>query len=99
MNTQYRRSGSKKRRAPDFEALSRELAGLPVAPPEPPAPRKNTKRYLVERLREPLIEAARRQHTMEDLAAFLGRRGIPIRPATLRRYLGPINPRRVASDG
>jgi hypothetical protein len=98
MSTQYRRPRSKKRRAPDFETLSRELAGLPVAPPDPlgpHAPRKNTKRYVVERLREPLIEAARRQHTMEGLAAFLGRRGIAIRPEQQARrgWRLPAKPR------
>ena len=57
MSTQYRRSGSKKRRAPDLDALSRTLAALPVAAPEPRPPRTDTKRYVVERLREPLREA------------------------------------------
>ena len=46
--------------AVDFAGVARELAGLPVAPPAPRAPhapRTDTKRHLIERLREPLLDA------------------------------------------
>lgn len=81
--------------AVDFAAIEREIAALPAAPP---GPRANTKRYQVERLREVLLDAmANRRQSPEALAELLAGLGIVIRPATLRRYLGPIHPHRTAS--
>jgi hypothetical protein len=84
--------------AVDFAGVARELAGLPVAPPAPRAPRAprtDTKRHLIERLREPLIDAMVSRHqSPATLAELLGRWGIAIRPETLRRYLGPITKHR-----
>ena len=81
--------------AVDFAAIEREIAALPAAPP---GPRANTKRYQVERLREVLLDAmANRRQSPESLAELLAGLGIAIRPATLRRYLGPIHPHRTAS--
>ena len=83
--------------AVDLAAIEHELAGLPECAP---APRANTKRHLIERLREPLLDALVNRHqSPATLAELLGRWGIAIRPATLRRYLGPItqHPRRAAT--
>jgi hypothetical protein len=78
--------------AVDFAAIARELATLPERAPDP---RANTTRYLIERLREPLLDAMVCRHqSPATLAELLGRWGIAIRPATLRRYLGPITERR-----
>jgi hypothetical protein len=84
--------------AVDLAGVVRELAALPVAAPDPRAPRAprtDTKRYLIERLRESLFDAMVNRHqSPEALAELLGRWGIAIRPTTLRRYLGPITERR-----
>ncbi len=78
--------------AVDFAAIEGELAGLPERAPDP---RVNTKRRLIERLREPLLDAMVSRHqSPETLAELLGRWGIAIRPETLRRYLGPITEHR-----
>lgn len=78
--------------AVDFAAIEGALAGLPERAPEP---RANTKRYLIEQLREPLLDAMVSRHqSLETLAELLGRWGIAIRPETLRRYLGPITEHR-----
>ena len=78
--------------AVDFAAIARELATLPERAPDP---RANTTRYLIERLREPLLDAMVCRHqSPATLAELLGRWGIAIRPDTLRRYLGPIAPPR-----
>ena len=97
MNTPYRRSGSKKPRAPDLDALTRTLAALPVAAPEPRPPRTDTKRFTVERLREPLRQALAQGYSFARLAAILTRAGLTIHASTLRHYLGPV--RSGASDG
>lgn len=89
-------AGKRKSRPLNVEALSRELAALPVVPP---APRHNAKRDLIEQLREPLLEAVRRHHTLKALAAFLRERGVDIHPTTLRRYLGPVRAARAPSPG
>ena len=98
MSTPYRYSGSKnKPRAPDLEALSRTLVTLPVASPEPRAPRTDTQRYVVERLRKPLRQALAQGYSFARLAAILTRAGLTIHASTLRHYLGPV--RSGASDG
>lgn len=78
--------------AVDFAAIEGELAGLPERAPDP---RVNTQRRLIERLREPLLDAMVSRHqSPKTLAELLGRWGIAIRPETLRRYLGPITEHR-----
>ena len=57
MSARSRRPGSGKPRAPDLQALAGALAALPPAAPGPRAPRPDTKRFSVERLREPLRQA------------------------------------------
>ena len=79
----------------DFAAIARELAALPE---RAVGRRTDTKRYFVERLREPLTDAvANRRLSLSTLAEFLRARGIEIRPDTLRRYLGPIASHRIAA--
>ena len=99
MSTPYRhrRSGSKKPRAPDLDTLSRTLATLPVPSPEPRAPRTDTQRYVVERLREPLRQALAQGYSLARLAEILTRAGLTLHTSTLRHYLGPV--RSDASDG
>jgi hypothetical protein len=95
MSTHYRRSGSKKPRAPDLDALSRTLATLPS--PEPRAPRTDTQRSVVERLREPLRQALAQGYSFARLAEILARAGLTVQASTLRHSLGPV--RSDASDG
>ena len=83
--------------AVDFAGVARELAGLPVAAPEPRPPRTDTQRYVVERLREPLREAQAQGYSLARLAAILTGAGLTIHASTLRHYLGPV--RSGASDG
>ncbi|NMQ20629.1 hypothetical protein E4P82_16365 [Candidatus Competibacter phosphatis] len=79
----------------DVAALSRELAALPAVPP---TARPRTQRDLIEQLREPLIEAlVDRHYSFAALAEVLSQWGIDIRPDTLRRYLGPVDPNRRVS--
>ena len=66
-------------------------------PTLPPRARTDTKRYLIERLRGPLRQAmTQRGYSFAELAAVLTRAGLTVHASTLRQYLGPINPRRVA---
>ena len=83
----------------DLAALAQELATLP---PAERTPRTNTKRYLIEQLREPLVDAlVNRHYSFIALAEILGQRGIHIHPVTLSHYLSPIDrsARRIVSDG
>ncbi len=75
--------------------LARMLDGLPDASVE--AGRPNTKRYLVERLRDSLRAAiAQRGYTVALLAHHLRAKGIDITAPTLYRYLGSVRPYRQA---
>lgn len=97
MNARSRRPGSGKPRAPDLEALAGAIAALPPAAPGPRAPRPDTKRFAVERLREPLRQAQARGYSVVELAAILTRAGLAIHASTLGQYLGPA--RSGAPDG
>ena len=97
MSTPYRRPQSRKPRAPDLDALTRTLAALPVAAPGPRPPRTDTKRFAIERLREPLRQAQAQGYSLAQLAAILTRAGLTVHASTLRQYLGPV--RSGASDG
>lgn len=89
MSARSRRPGSGKPPAPDLEALAGALAALPRAAPPPRAPRPDSKRLAVERLREPLRQAQARGYSIVALAAILTRAGLAIRASTLGQYLGP----------
>ena len=97
-----RERSAKGRRKPcplDLAVLAQELATLP---PVERMPRKNTKRYLIEQLREPLVDAlVNRHYSFIALAEVLGQRGIHIHPVTLSHYLSPIDrsARQATSDG
>jgi len=81
----------------DWDALSRTLAPLPVAAPEARAPRTDTQRSAVERLREPLRQARVQGCSFARRAAILTRAGSTLHASTLRHSLGPV--RSGASDG
>lgn len=94
-NRKHRQPSVLSARSVDVDALSRELAALPAVPP---AARVHTKRDLIEQLREPLREArVDRHYSFTALAEVLRQWGIDIRPDTLRRYLGSVDPNRVVS--
>ena len=94
-NHKHRQPSASPVRSVDVTALSRELAALPAVPP---TARPRTKRDLIEQLREPLIEAlVDRHYSFAALAEVLSQWGIDIRPDTLRRYLGPVDPNRRVS--
>ena len=94
-NSKYRQPSVPPVRSVDVAALSRELAALPAVPP---TARPRTQRDLIEQLREPLIEAlVDRHYSFAALAEVLSQWGIDIRPDTLRRYLGPVDPNRRVS--
>lgn len=93
MSARSRRPGSGKPRAPDLQALAGALAALPPAAPGPRAPRPDTKRFAVERLRQ----AQARGYSVVELAAILTRAGLAIHASTLSQYLGPA--RSGAPDG
>lgn len=78
----------------EVERLERVIGELPTIPPRA---RTDTKRYLIERLREPLLQAmSQRGYSFAGLAAILTQAGLTVHASTLRQYLGPINARRVA---
>jgi hypothetical protein len=78
----------------EVERLERVIGELPTIPPRA---RTDTKRYLIERLREPLRQAmTQRGYSFAGLAAILTQAGLTVHASTLRQYLGPIHPRRVA---
>jgi len=78
----------------EVERLERVIGELPTIPPRA---RTDTKRYLIERLRGPLRQAmTQRGYSCAALAAVLTRAGLTVHASTLRQYLGPIDPRRVA---
>ena len=94
-NSKYRQPSVPPVRSVDVAALSRKLAALPAVPP---TARPRTQRDLIEQLREPLIEAlVDRHYSFAALAEVLSQWGIDIRPDTLRRYLGPVDPNRRVS--
>lgn len=94
-NIEHRKPSASPVRSVDVAALSRELAALPAVPP---TARPRTQRDLIEQLREPLIEAlVDRHYSFAALAEVLSQWGIDIRPDTLRRYLGPVDPNRGVS--
>lgn len=94
-NIEHRKPSASPVRSVDVAALSRELAALPAVPP---TARPRTQRDLIEQLREPLIEAlVDRHYSFAALAEVLSQWGIDIRPDTLRRYLGPVDPNRRVS--
>lgn len=94
-NIEHRKPSASPVRSVDVAALSRELAALPTVPP---TARPRTQRDLIEQLREPLIEAlVDRHYSFAALAEVLSQWGIDIRPDTLRRYLGPVDPNRRVS--
>lgn len=81
--------------AEEARRLSRVFGNLPDPPPRPP--RTDTKRYLIEQLREPFLAAlATRGYTVRMLADFLKAQDVEIALPTLYRYLGPISPYRYA---
>jgi len=81
--------------AEEARRLSRVFGNLPDPPPRPP--RTDTKRYLIEQLREPFLAAlATRGYTVRMLADFLKAQDVEIALPTLYRYLGPIGPYRYA---
>ena len=78
----------------EVERLERAIGELPTIPPRA---RTDTKRYLIEQLRGPLRQAmTQRGYSFAELAAALTREGLTVHASTLRQYLGPIDPRRVA---
>ena len=94
-NIEHRKPSASPVRSVDVAALSRELAALPAVPP---TARPRTQRDLIEQLREPLIEAlVDRHYSFAALAEVLSQWGIDIRPDTLRRYLGSVDPNRRVS--
>ncbi len=97
-NIEHRQPSASPARSVDVAALARELAALPAVPP---TSRPHTRRSLIEQLRRPLVEArVDRHYSFAALAEVLGQWGIDIRPDTLRRYLGPVDPnRRVSPRG
>lgn len=81
--------------AEEARRLSRAFGNLPDPPPRPL--RTDTKRYLIEQLREPFLAAlATRGYTVRMLADFLKAQDVEIALPTLYRYLGPIGPYRYA---
>lgn len=79
----------------EVERLERVIGELPTIPPRA---RTDTKRYLIERLREPLLQAmTQRGYSFAGLAAILTQAGLTVHASTLRQYLGPIHPRRAAT--
>ena len=77
-----------------IERLERVIGELPTIPPRA---RTDTKRYLIERLRGPLLQAmTQRGCSFAGLAAILTQAGLTVHASTLRQYLGPTHPRRVA---
>jgi hypothetical protein len=67
-------------------ALGKELKAL-----KPKASARMSARQVVEALRDDFVEAVtRKNYSFEDLCQLLGDKGLAMRPATLREYLGPI---------
>ncbi|MFZ1643468.1 MAG: hypothetical protein WAV07_18970 [Candidatus Contendobacter sp.] len=61
-------------------------------------PRTDTKRYLIEQLREPLRAILiERGYSLPELVALLHRCGITIHLSTLKRHLGSMGPTRAAN--
>ena len=67
-------------------AIGKELKAL-----KPKASDRMSARHVVEALRDDFVEAVtRKNYSFEDLCRLLGDKGLAMRPATLREYLGPI---------
>jgi hypothetical protein len=66
--------------------LGKELKSL-----KPKASDRMSARQVVEALHDDFVEAVtKKNYSFEDLCRFLGDKGMIMRPATLREYLGPI---------
>lgn len=77
----------------EIERLERVIGELPAA--ASPAARTDTKRYLIERLRGPLLLAlVQRGCSFASIAESFARAGVSVHVSTLRRYLGPVGTRR-----
>jgi hypothetical protein len=66
--------------------LGKELKAL-----KPKASDRMSARQVVEALRDDFVEAVtKKNYSFEDLCRLLSGKGLAMRPATLREYLGPI---------
>jgi hypothetical protein len=66
--------------------LGKELKAL-----KPKASDRMSARQVVEALHNDFVEAVtKKNYSFEDLCRLLGSKGLAMRPATLREYLGPI---------
>ena len=66
--------------------LGKELKAL-----KPKASDQMSARQVVKALRDDFVEAVTtKNYSFEDLCRLLGDKGLAMRPATLREYLGPI---------
>jgi hypothetical protein len=66
--------------------LSKDLKAL-----KPKASDRMSARQVVEALHDDFVEAiTKKNYSFEDLCRLLGSKGLAMRPATLREYLGPI---------
>ncbi len=76
------------------ETVSRRLQQALARFPDPSEQwrrRTDTKRHLIEALREPLREAIRQRGcSLSDLVALLRESGLTVHLSTLKRYLGPV---------
>lgn len=75
--------------------LTQVLGQRPQKPAKPP--RTDTKRYVIDQLREPLLALiATEGYSASELSTLLKKEGVSISPLTLRHYLGPVNGHRHA---
>lgn len=64
-------------------------------PPRVRPKRTDTKRHVIEQLREPLLDALlTRGYSYAQLVTLLKQRGLTIHISTLRKYLGPLSQQR-----
>lgn len=74
----------------EVQRLTQVLSNLPETPAKPR--RTHTKRYLVEGLRETLVQLiATRGYSIQQLATLLKQHGVEIHPITLGCYLGDVS--------